>query len=54
MKARVTVTLRSGILYPQGIAIEGSLKSLWIDGVASVLQGKVLDIELAGTDMANS
>ena len=47
VKARVTVTLKSGILDPQGKAIEGALKSLGITGVASVRQGKVFDIELA-------
>jgi phosphoribosylformylglycinamidine synthase PurS subunit len=47
MKARVTVTLKSGILDPQGKAIEGALKSLGIEGVASVRQGKVFDIEIA-------
>jgi phosphoribosylformylglycinamidine synthase subunit PurS len=50
MKARVTVTLKSGILDPQGKAIEGALKSLGVDGVASVRQGKVFDIEIAGRD----
>jgi phosphoribosylformylglycinamidine synthase PurS subunit len=50
MKARVTVTLKSGILDPQGKAIEGALKSLGVAGVASVRQGKVFDIELAGGD----
>jgi phosphoribosylformylglycinamidine synthase subunit PurS len=50
MKARVTVTLKSGVLDPQGKAIEGALKSLGINGVASVRQGKVFDIELEGTD----
>ena len=50
MKARVTVTLKSGILDPQGKAIEGALKSLGVDGVASVRQGKVFDIEIAGHD----
>jgi phosphoribosylformylglycinamidine synthase len=52
MKARVTVTLKSGILDPQGKAIEGALKSLGIAGVASVRQGKVFDIELDGSDHA--
>jgi phosphoribosylformylglycinamidine synthase len=52
MKARVTVTLKTGVLDPQGKAIEGALKSLGIDGVASVRQGKVFDIELAGSDRA--
>src|SRR5436190_24271903 len=50
MKARITVTLKSGILDPQGKAIEGALKSLGIAGVASVRQGKVFDIEIEGRD----
>jgi phosphoribosylformylglycinamidine synthase len=54
MKARVTVTLKTGILDPQGKAIEGALKSLGVEGVASVRQGKVFDIELAGTDPAKA
>jgi phosphoribosylformylglycinamidine synthase len=52
MKARVTVTLKTGVLDPQGKAIEGALRSLGVDGVDSVRQGKVFDIELAGTDRA--
>jgi phosphoribosylformylglycinamidine synthase len=54
MKARVTVTLKSGILDPQGKAIEGALKSLGVDGIASVRQGKVFDIELSGADTAKA
>jgi phosphoribosylformylglycinamidine synthase subunit PurS len=50
MKARVTVTLKTGILDPQGKAIEGALKSLGIAGVASVRQGKVFDIEVEDSD----
>jgi phosphoribosylformylglycinamidine synthase len=50
MKARVTVTLKSGILDPQGKAIEGALKSLGIEGVGSVRQGKVFDIEIEEAD----
>jgi phosphoribosylformylglycinamidine synthase PurS subunit len=50
MKARVTVTLKSGILDPQGKAIEGALHALGIEGVASVRQGKVFDIEIASAD----
>ncbi|MCU4182659.1 phosphoribosylformylglycinamidine synthase subunit PurS [Bosea sp. BH3] len=52
MKARVTVTLKNGVLDPQGKAIEGALKSLGIDGVGSVRQGKVFDIELSTADKA--
>jgi phosphoribosylformylglycinamidine synthase PurS subunit len=54
MKARVTVTLKSGVLDPQGKAIEGALKSLGVSGVASVRQGKVFDIELDETDRAKA
>ena len=50
MKAQVTVTLKSGILDPQGKAIEGALKSLGIEGVGSVRQGKVFDIEIEEAD----
>lgn len=52
MKARVTVTLKSGVLDPQGKAIEGALGSLGIEGIGSVRQGKVFDIELATGDRA--
>ena len=52
MKARVTVTLKSGVLDPQGQAILGSLKSLGFDGVSGVRQGKVFDVQLDGTDEA--
>jgi phosphoribosylformylglycinamidine synthase len=54
VKARVTVTLKAGILDPQGKAIEGALKSLGVDAVASVRQGKVFDIELASSDRAKA
>jgi len=50
LKARVVVTLKSGVLDPQGKAIEGALKSLAIDGVAAVRQGKVFDVEIDGDD----
>ncbi|WP_417310887.1 phosphoribosylformylglycinamidine synthase subunit PurS [Devosia sp.] len=51
MKARVTVTLKNGVLDPQGQAIQGSLKSLGFDDVGLVRQGKVFDIEFTGTDV---
>ena len=46
MKARVIITLKPGVLDPQGKAIEGALKSLGVSGVASVRQGKVFDVEI--------
>jgi phosphoribosylformylglycinamidine synthase subunit PurS len=54
MKARVTVTLKSGILDPQGKAIEGALRSLGVEGVTAVRQGKVFDIEIEGADRAKA
>ena len=50
MKARVTVTLKAGVLDPQGKAIEGALRSLGVEGVSSVRQGKVFDIEIDDAD----
>ena len=52
MKARVTVTLKPGVLDPQGQAIQGSLKSLGFSGVTAVRQGKVFDLDLDGADAA--
>jgi phosphoribosylformylglycinamidine synthase len=54
VKARVTVTLKPGILDPQGKAIEGALFTLGFAGVEGVRQGKVFDIELAETDPAKA
>jgi len=50
MKARVTVTLKNGVLDPQGKAIEGGLSALGFNGVDSVRQGKVFDVELDAAD----
>jgi phosphoribosylformylglycinamidine synthase subunit PurS len=47
MKARIFVTLKDGVLDPQGLAIQGALGALGFSGINSVRQGKVFDIELA-------
>ena len=52
MKARVIVTLKNGVLDPQGKAIEGALGGLGFDDIGSVRQGKVFDVELSGSDEA--
>ncbi|MEM9199563.1 MAG: phosphoribosylformylglycinamidine synthase subunit PurS [Pseudomonadota bacterium] len=52
MQARVTIMLKTGVLDPQGEAIRHALGSLGFDGVESVRQGKVLEIELTDTDPA--
>ncbi|MBW6419906.1 phosphoribosylformylglycinamidine synthase subunit PurS [Rhizobium sp. XQZ8] len=54
IKARVTVTLKNGVLDPQGKAIEGALGSLGFAGVGQVRQGKVFDLELDGADKAKA
>jgi phosphoribosylformylglycinamidine synthase len=54
IKARVTVTLKNGVLDPQGKAIEGALGSLGFDGVGHVRQGKVFDLELNAADQAKA
>ena len=52
MKARIKVTLKKGVLDPQGKAIEGALGSLGFAGVEGVRQGKYFEIDLAETDKA--
>ncbi len=54
IKARVTVTLKKGVLDPQGKAIEGALGSLGFSGVDSVRQGKVFDLVLNHDDKAKA
>lgn len=54
IKARVTVTLKNGVLDPQGKAIEHALTGLGFDGVGSIRQGKVFDLELQETDKAKA
>ncbi len=53
-RARVTVTLKNGVLDPQGKAIESALVSLGVEGVTGVRQGKVFDIEVAAADPARA
>ena len=54
MRARITVTLKNGVLDPQGQAIEGALGGLGFENVASVRQGKTFDVELNETNEANA
>ena len=50
MKARVHITLKNGVLDPQGKAIHNSLEGLGFDGVEDVRQGKFIELELADSD----
>lgn len=52
MKARVYVTLKEGVLDPQGEAVRRALGSLGFEGVTDVRQGKVIEIALEDTDRA--
>ena len=54
MKARVHVTLKPGVLDPQGKAIAHALGHLGFAGVDEVRQGKYIEIELAETDPAKA
>lgn len=54
MKAKVYVTLKNGVLDPQGKAIQNALGHLGFDGVDGVRQGKLIEISLKGTDKAKA
>ena len=54
MKIRIHVTLKPGVLDPQGSANAHALGSLGFAGVESVRQGKYLEVELAETDPENA
>ena len=54
MKARVFITLKNGVLDPQGKAIGHALNGLGFANVGAVRQGKVIDIELGETDAAKA
>ena len=54
MKARVFVTLKNGVLDPQGKAIGHALNGLGFDAVGAVRAGKVIDLDLAETDEAKA
>jgi phosphoribosylformylglycinamidine synthase subunit PurS len=50
VKALIRITLKTGVLDPQGKAIEGAVKGLGISGVGDVRQGKFIEVELKETD----
>ncbi len=54
MKARIKITLKNGVLDPQGKAIEGAVKGLGISGVGDVRQGKYIEVDLSETDPARA
>jgi len=50
VKARIHVTLKNGVLDPQGKAVSHALGSLGFDGVDDVRQGKYIEVDLTETD----
>ena len=54
MKAKVHVTLKTGVLDPQGKAIGHALAGLGFKGVNDVRQGKYIELEIAETDRAKA
>lgn len=54
MKARVFITLKPGVLDPQGEAVRHSLGTLGFQGIEGVRQGKVIELTLAETDPARA
>ena len=54
MKVKINVTLKSGVLDPQGKAVEQALGSLGFAGVSGVRQGKYIELDLDETDRAKA
>ena len=46
MKAKITITLKNGVLDPQGKAIQQGLRSLGFEGIAGARQGKYIELDL--------
>jgi len=54
MKATIHITLKNGVLDPQGKAIENALGQLGFNGVDDVRQGKLIEVNLSETDPAKA
>ena len=54
MKATIYISLKNGVLDPQGKAIENALGQLGFDGVENVRQGKMIELELADTNASQA
>ncbi len=54
MKAKIKITLKNGVLDPQGKAIEHALSGLGFDGVNEVRQGKYIELDLDHDDEASA
>jgi phosphoribosylformylglycinamidine synthase len=54
LKARVLIRPKEGILDPQGKAVERALPALGFEGVTNVRIGRLVELEVEGTDDLNS
>ncbi len=54
MKAKIFITLKNGVLDPQGKAIQNALGHLGFEGVNEVRQGKFIEVSLKSTDKAKA
>jgi len=54
MKAKVHITLKNGVLDPQGKAIAGALNNMGFSEVADVRQGKYIELVVNETDRAKA
>ena len=52
MKARIIITLKNGVLDPQGKAVQNAVGALGIEGVQSVRQGKFIEVDLVASNEA--
>ena len=50
MKARIKITLKTGVLDPQGKAIEGAVRALGYRASSDVRQGKYIEVDLTESD----
>ena len=54
MKARIKITLKTGVLDPQGKAIQNALNGFGIAGIEEVRQGKYIEIQLTDSNEASA
>jgi phosphoribosylformylglycinamidine synthase PurS subunit len=54
VKAKIHITLKNGVLDPQGVAISGALRHLGFDNVEGVRQGKYIEVNLKEKDQAKA
>jgi phosphoribosylformylglycinamidine synthase len=54
LKAKVHITLKNGVLDPQGKAVENALHGLGFGGVSGVRQGKYIELDVKAADKATA